>query len=332
MSNLSPVISVIVPVYNVEKYVARCVDSILSQSFSEFELLLIDDGSTDASASICTDYCNKDERVRYHRKENGGLSDARNYGVQRSVGEYVAFIDSDDWVEPEYLQYLVDAIKLSGSDISTCVFYVRRGDNIAPWKSLDETPVIMSNRDALLSLLWSEEISVTANCKLFRRTLFDSVLFPCGKHFEDVGTTYKLLIRSKSVAVGGRPLYNYFMRADSITHSTDSSIFDRLSFAEQAYNDLKGMDREVSEAAEYYYVHHALSVLRSCDLKNKEQAVRAKEIGADVLKHKRNVLTCAKTPKRDRIALIALGFGLPAYQKAWEVYCFLTGRNDMNES
>ena len=114
-------ISIIIPIYNVESYLRKCLDSIIEQSFPYFELLLINDGSTDASTQICQEYVEKDDRIRYFEKENGGVSSARNFGIKHSRGEYITFIDSDDWIEPNYLEILYKTIKERGSR-KDCLF------------------------------------------------------------------------------------------------------------------------------------------------------------------------------------------------------------------
>lgn len=122
-------ISIIIPIYNVESYLRKCLDSIMEQSFSCFELLLINDGSTDASAQICQEYVEKDDRIRYFEKENGGVSSARNFGIKHSSGEYITFIDSDDWVEPNYLEILYKAMKEQDADIVVTNYYTFREED-----------------------------------------------------------------------------------------------------------------------------------------------------------------------------------------------------------
>ncbi len=323
----NPTISVVVPVYNVENYLRKCIDSILRQSFKDFELLLIDDGSTDGSADICKWARDTDERVSYYYKENGGLSDARNYGLKRIKGKYVSFIDSDDWVEENYLRYLYDAIRDGNSDISTCIFNIRHGDLAKPWKELPEEPVLLSGRDALLSLLCTETVDVSANGKLFLSSLFADVRFPKGRRYEDVGTTWRLLDKAKLVSVGGAPLYNYCMRSGSITHSGDTGIFDRSDLAREAYEKLGSRgDDELTADAERYYIFHCLSVLHTVNLADSEQQDRARGLRKVVLSHKASVLSNPRTPRRDTVALAAITLGLRFYQFSWNVYALVSGR------
>ncbi len=319
-------ISVIVPVYNVADFVEQCAESILEQSFSDFELLLVDDGSTDGSGDLCEEIASKDRRVRCFHKPNGGLSDARNYGVDRLRGDFVTFIDSDDWVEPTYLEYLIKGFENTQVDISTCVFSCRRGESSRPWRNIPFEPEVMTGNDALLSMLYDERVNVSAHGKLYRSSLFESVRYPMGMCYEDVGTTYKLLAEARAVSVGGAPLYNYRMRSGSITQSGSVGIFDRYELAKQAYVDLSSFDEDVELAAERYFTFHALSVLRSCKLRVPSQRIRASELRKEVLAHKKSVITNGRTPARDRIALCVLGFGLLPYKIAWGCYRAGTGR------
>lgn len=325
-SRTIPTISVIVPVYNVEQYLDKCIDSILSQTFSDFELLLIDDGSTDGSSLICKNACERDERIHYYRKANGGLSDARNFGLNHIRGEYVSFVDSDDWIDETYLECLYSNASASRAEISTCNFKIQRGENSIHQQELNSGYTTLSTREALLALLLTDKINVSANSKLFKSKLFDDIRFPQGKHFEDVGTTYKLLKKAKNVSVGSASLYNYLMRPGSITHSKNESVFDRAELAKQAYDDLNGSDVELSIAAERYYVVHALSVLHSCNLRDTNQRAKANSLRNDVLNRKNRILSSEKVSKRDKIALHALSLGLKPYQLAWNLYCIATGR------
>lgn len=322
----SPVVSVIVPVYNVRNYLYACVSSILRQTFDNFELILVDDGSTDGSGELCEKLSKTDDRILCLHKKNGGLSDARNYGINHMRGTYVTFIDSDDWVEKNYLEYLYTNICLQDSDISTCVFMIRRGNIAKPWRQLRVEPLVVTGRDALLSMLYEESVNVSAHGKLYRATLFNDIRYPVGKRYEDVGTTYKLLLKAKSVAIGGAALYNYFMRSGSITHAGNIGIFDRYQLAYQVYSDLKNIDCIIERAARRYLTFHELSVLRACDLDDIEQSNFAQQIKQDVIQHRKKVLSDARTPLRDRIALYILPFGLDIYQWAWSIYAQITNR------
>lgn len=325
MSNY-PKISIIVPVYNVGHYIEKCVSSVLQQSFTEYELLLVDDGSTDGSGELCEMLAKNEARVRCFHKQNGGLSDARNFGIARATSEFITFVDSDDWLEQDYLKYLYKNALDDNVDISTCVFQYIDEKGARPWKSISSNPVLMSGREALLSLLYDEKVNVSAVGKLYRSFLFKGIQYPVGKRYEDVGTTYKLLARARSVSVGGAPLYNYRMRAGSITHTDSEGVFDRLDLAKQAYVALQDSDEDIRSAAERYLVFHSLSVLHLCDLSEPSQRAQAIDIRKDVLRRSSRILSNPRVPKRDKAAIWALRAGLNGYRIAWEVYASATGR------
>jgi len=209
-------ISVIVPVYKVESYLSRCVDSIIGQSFRDFELILIDDGSPDESGRICDDYAASDCRICVIHQRNGGLSAARNAGIvwaiENSNSEWVAFIDSDDWVHPQYLEYLYKAATENHVQIRVCNFLET------------ERTVPVQERFYKAELWnWSELLiennlrAVVAWNKLYRKQLFSGLRYPPGKIHEDEFITYKLLHRAGTVAYLPEVLHYYFRNADGIT-------------------------------------------------------------------------------------------------------------------
>lgn len=322
-----PEISVIVPVYNVSSYLEKCVSSILGQTFEDFELLLIDDGSTDESGRLAEKLAASDARITVYHKSNGGLSDARNYGVKRAKGSFVTFIDSDDWIEKNYLEFLYRALVDNDADISTCYYNKCVGDKRYPWQEPSDEIIVMDRKEALLSLLYHERINVSAHGKLYKIELTRSgIKYPVGKHYEDVDTTWRFIAVSNKVAVGQLPLYNYVMREGSIVHQVSDSIFDRSEQAEKAYAELLAMgDDEIAAAAERYLVFHSLSVLRSVDLGNPSHVRRARQLKDVVNQRAKVVLADPRTPGRDKIAIRALCFGLRFYRFAWMVYCKMRG-------
>lgn len=208
-------ISIIVPIYNVENYLRQCLDSILNQTYQNFECLLINDGSPDNSADICREYVEKDSRFKYFEKENGGLSDARNYGIRQSKGSYLTFVDSDDWLENDALQQLYDALKKENADIS-----------IGRYNCYDESRCQYlfydSNPDASLEMIEGKEIIdregveemrngnwTVAYLKLFKRELLENLPFPLGKIAEDTYWTWKVLLKASRVVYLNSYIYWY---------------------------------------------------------------------------------------------------------------------------
>lgn len=240
-------ISIIVPVYNVEKYLHRCVDSILAQTFPDFELILVDDGSPDNCGAICDAYAQKDSRVVVIHQENGGLSAARNAGIDwafaSSDSEWLAFVDSDDWVHPKYLEALYNAVMETGASISVCGLESTSGSQ----PNVDEGKLSAEIWEA--QAFYTEhylEATVAWN-KLYRKECFNSVRYPVGRIHEDEFVTYKIIFANEKVTVIDQPLYAYFQNPQGIMHSPWSpkrlDAFDALQeqisfFLENGFDEL----------------------------------------------------------------------------------------------
>ena len=214
-----PLISVIVPVYKVEPYLSRCIDSILTQTFTDFELLLVDDGSPDNCGRICDEYAEKDKRIQVIHKVNGGLSSARNAGIdwalKNSHSQWLTFIDSDDWIHPQYLELLLSGATSTNTDICVCEYT----------RTLDFCDFETFN-NINTQVLTPEELfvnyhvtSVIACCKLYKKTCFESIRYPLGKLHEDEYTTYKILFEKDHISYLKEPLYFYFTNPDGIMNS-----------------------------------------------------------------------------------------------------------------
>ena len=212
---MSALVSIIVPVYRVEQYLPRCVDSILAQTYRDFELILVDDGSPDACPQLCDAYAAQDSRVRVIHKENGGLSDARNAGTQQASGESILFIDSDDWVHPDAVSFLVRAREESGAQIAVSDWYYAKA-YAAPQTAAYATPEVMEGQAAVEQMLYQKSFTTCAWGKLYPRAVAQQFLYPVGKNCEDLFTTYKMLCAVQKVAYVQLPLYAYFQRPDSI--------------------------------------------------------------------------------------------------------------------
>ena len=211
-----PVISVIVPVYKVEPYLHRCVDSILSQTYTDFELILVDDGSPDNCGAICDKYAKLDSRIHVLHKKNGGLSSARNAGIDwvfaNSDSQWFSFIDSDDWVHPRYLELLYRAATEYGVRISQCLHI--ETDGSAPVPGVEAKMRKITAEEQYIH--WYKAF---AWGKLYARACFESIRYPIGKLYEDVAIWYKLLFAEKEIGLVEEVLYYYYVNMDSIVRS-----------------------------------------------------------------------------------------------------------------
>lgn len=232
-----PAVSVIVPVYKVEQYLAECIDSILAQTFTDFELILVDDGSPDNCGEICEEYKKKDNRIIVIHKENGGLSDARNKGIDIAKGEYLTFVDSDDLIHIDYLNTLYSLVKEYDADISMCSmeeFPDGSNCSLDTHPSDQNLPLIYSGKEACLHIYEMDGlVSVTAWGKLYAAHLFSNLRFPYGRINEDQGTT-PIALYNSSKAIGSRlRYYKYRNREASIMHKKFSiKRFDEIYCAQ----------------------------------------------------------------------------------------------------
>ena len=212
-----PAISIVIPVYNVESYLRRCIESVLTQSFEDFELILVDDGSVDSSGNICDEYATKDERIHVLHQENGGSSVARNNGMQMAKGEYLFFVDSDDVIHPDCLKVLYDCLIQNHTEISMAAFE-RFSGNAAPIKHYSATEYTVKSGMDVLEMLFDDRNQTfaltSACCKLFKRELFQDIAFPAGRLFEDQAITYKLFFEAKTIAVVDVVFYYYFRNSE----------------------------------------------------------------------------------------------------------------------
>ena len=264
-----PRISVIVPIYNVESYLRQCIESILSQIFTDFELILVDDGSHDGCSSICNEYIYKDNRIKLIHKKNGGLSDARNAGIEIAAGEYLAFVDSDDWISPEFLQQLYEAAEESKADIAICGFKEFIDGEECPFESRQHyTNRVISGKEACVeyySMKWT--IPVNAWTKLYKAELFKNIRFPKGRVYEDQGTVPKLWSISDRIChICDGSFYAFRVRNGSITHKAFSSNnFDdvwnveqcRLFFMNNGEDELEKASRRFRDILQAKYVVRA---------------------------------------------------------------------------
>lgn len=207
-------ISIIVPIYKVEQFVPRCVNSLLAQTFTDFELILVDDGSPDRCGEICDQYSETDSRIRVIHKENRGLSDARNVGLELAQGDYVCFVDSDDWVEPEYLEKLIKNLQEAGADICECEVYRTAGEHYMEMGSSQLE--VFHTEQALEQLIQDGQFHQYVWNKLYRREVIGNISFVKGKTNEDEFWTYQVFGRAEKVVKISDVLYNYYQREDSI--------------------------------------------------------------------------------------------------------------------
>lgn len=262
MEKTNPLISVIVPVYSVEQYLRRCVDSILAQTYSHLEVILVDDGSPDCCGEICDEYAQADSRVHVIHRENGGLSAARNSGLDYCQGEYVGFVDSDDFILPGMYEQLLDDVTHYHTRLAFChTDVIRKGkSNGKCYGSSSE----VKPKEFVMERALKESIWWSACTKLYHRSLFDHIRYPEGKTNEDLPVTIRIYDLCDNIVINYDKLYCYCIREDSITTSRlNPQKFDIIDNASDVINYLQDKHPELVPAAEGILLANALRLLLS---------------------------------------------------------------------
>ena len=241
---MNDLISVIVPVYKVEDYLDRCIESIVNQTYTNLEIILVDDGSPDNCPTLCDEWANKDDRIKVIHKENGGLSDARNAGLAIATGEHIAFVDSDDWIDINYISYLFDALVKNNADIAVCNYCETYDDNIKT-TSNNYRIQTFDNYETMKNQSESNYFKAVVWNKLYKKSLLVPNSFKVGKYHEDEFFTYKILAKSAKVVHIDSELYFYYQRNGSIINSYSIKHLDaleayveRIIFLEKNYPDI----------------------------------------------------------------------------------------------
>lgn len=217
-----PLISVIVPIYKVEQYLDKCVQSIVSQTYQNLEIVLVDDGSPDSCPAMCDAWAEKDSRIKVIHKENGGLSDARNTGMAIASGQFIGFVDSDDWIAPEMYQLLYEDMLKNNSDISACGVQMVWDDGTPSCMLTPPGTCVMDRTSAMREIIWESTVKQPVWYKLYKTESVREILFPVGKCHEDVFWSYQAFGLAKRVSVFDTPCYNYRQRNGSIMGSAFS--------------------------------------------------------------------------------------------------------------
>lgn len=255
-----PTISVIIPVYNVKNYLDACMECVCKQTYKNLEIVIIDDGSNDSSGQMCDIWAKKDCRIRTVHKKNGGLSDARNSGIDIATGDYILFVDSDDLMSERLIEHLYKIIEKTDADIAICdAVHCYPGQAFI---YVDETVCrILSSEEAMCEMMYQTSFLYAAWAKLYRRELFDNLKFPVGLLFEDVAIMYKVFAKANLIVYSNAKLYGYLHRANSITTSKFSrKNCDILSICNEQLSFAQAYSRKVYEAALSYQIVGALRI------------------------------------------------------------------------
>lgn len=259
-------ISIVVPIYNVEKYLKNCIDSIIKQTYTNIEIILVDDGSPDNCGKICDEYKEKDNRIKVIHKQNGGLSDARNAGIDIATGEYIAFIDSDDYIEENYIEVLYNLCVKNDVWLSECDYERINSDDKIEMKQNRESNIYTGKE--MSRRLYSKDFirTIVVWNKLYKREIFKSLRFPKGKINEDEFTTYKIFYNLDKVAVTSEKLYYYRYSPDSIMNRKfNKKRLDLIEALEERIEFYKEKnEKELYNLTLKCYIEHLIEYFRLC--------------------------------------------------------------------
>lgn len=313
---MDPIISVIVPCYNVEAYLPKCIESIISQTYNNLEIILVDDGSPDNCGRICDEYANKDSRIKVIHKKNGGLSDARNVAIDVATGEWITFVDSDDYVSADYVETLYGLVDRNKCKVGVaCFVEFHEG-----CKSHTQQPVykefVFSKWEGIEKMFYQELFDTTAWCKIYHRTLFETgIRFPFGIYYEDVPTVYLLFMLTDKVAFCNKRIYNYLLRGNSIegqafnVHKLDSAL-KVMEMIGSHSGELKCIDKAVRCRMFSFCLHILL------EMPAYFPDMRKQILMGYVKQNRWKVIIDTKARKKARIAGLISYFGIKAMKKS----------------
>ncbi len=297
-------ISVVIPVYNVEKYLPRCLDSVINQTYTDLEIILVDDGSTDGCGEICDEYAAADKRIRVIHKTNGGLSDARNAGIEIASGEYITFIDSDDSVSGSCVELLLKTAEKYDADI----VQGRYTSRLEELGTLSGSISVMTGEEAFRQIMLFGDITVNAWAKLYRTRLFDSIRFPKGRINEDSLTTYKVVLLAGKVVSMPDNIYFYFIRSDSIIGRKLDKERCGVAYYDREIAEYLGADAEkYSDEIEHYRTVNAVGIYNQIVLRDRDGDLTEEKNAIRKL-----ILTCNRSnpylSRRYRTAIVGVKF------------------------
>ena len=300
-----PLVSVIVPVYNVEKYLKRCLDSIIEQTYKNIEIILVDDGSTDRSGEICDEYKKRDERIVLVRQKNKGVASARNSGLKKAKGELICFIDPDDFVKKEYVDILTKTIKMNNGDIAICGYCLvdEDGNDFRKKKKYTGQLSTYSQEEAMKELFYQKAIDNSLCWRIFKKEVLKGIVFPDGMIFEDYAVMYGILKNASQVLKIDTLLYYYTQRDGSIMHLPFSERnFDILKVSKLLYNQISLEKPGLKKAVTSRFISACFYLLRVVD--RKKYSAQYDEIVENIRKYRRVVLFDNNAKKKIKVGIL----------------------------
>lgn len=327
-------VSVIVPVYNVKKYLNKCVESILNQTFKNYEIILVDDGSTDGSGKICDEYAGSCENIKVVHKTNEGVASARNRGLEESTGEMITFVDADDWIDRRYLEVLYRFMKTEKADlVISGGIDVLEQDRVDAEKrkkrNVTKGEVVSKSEAYRRILLCRQNISVVAWAKMYHKKLFKDVRYPAGKVSEDSGIIDKIIENCNKIVCTSYTGYYHLRRKGSLMHSKMSPAYRAgMKNAERLWIFMKEKYPDIEDAAKIFYYSNCIQLVNFMVLDNGEKYKReCKKIRRKILKEAKFLIFSKDTKLEEKGAVVCLLFGIPLYEKIWRMYLRVSGKH-----
>ena len=311
-----PLITVIIPVYNTKKYLHNCIESILSQTYHNLEIILIDDGSTDGSEKFVDDYAKSDKRIKVIHQKNMGLSSARNTGLKHATGKYITFVDSDDRIDPNMVEGLLNALVDTHADIAICSFKEIYPNGKTKGFSHNYPKQVFTTEQALANMLQENGFMVSATMKLFPTNYFKNTKFPTNRLHEDVGTTYKLIIKADKIVFIPNEYYIYVHHDNSIINQTfNERKFDLIELTDQMCDDIDQQYPDLKDITNERRMRARFSVLRQIPINHP----KTNDIIGYLRDHKGYITNNPAANKADKLALKLALTSPRLYQSAYKL-------------
>lgn len=326
---MNPKISIIVPVYNVESFLTQCFESIIKQTYDNYEIILVDDGSSDKSGKMCDEFAAGKNNVKVLHQDNQGLSGARNNGVKISTGEYITFVDSDDIITNDHVESLVNAL-LDDTDVAISKM-MKFYDKIPHTVQVDLSPYRMTNEEAMKELCNQGKFGNSACAKLYKRYLVERFPYPVGKLYEDLATTHKIIGNAKGICYISKCTYFYRQRKNSIMNHIGlvQRDFDVLDAARNQYEYIKKFYPDAVYPAKGRCVVAGFDLLRLIRTGSKQDKEQFKIIQTYVKPFKKDVMSSNDVNKKSKIKCMAICLGY--YPAIWCSFLFEFMRYRVNK-
>lgn len=328
-SGYCPKVSIVVPVYNVEPFLDQCIQSIVDQTLRDIEIILVDDGSTDRSGALCDEWAKKDARIRVLHKANGGLSDARNAGIEMARAPWIGFVDSDDYIAKEMYERLLYQVEANEAQVAVCGVYSVYANRVIVPDS--KGTFVFSREEALRDLLGGQKMHIWVPVKLYSRELFDKVRFPVGKTYEDMFVIAEIFSQVNRAVADMTPLYYYVHHEGTITSKPfGSKSMDIVDAVEHTYQVVERECPEVLSEARFRLCYARFMVLDKMLMDKSGQAFpQQKEVVSYLRKNWRFILSSPYVGKGRKVAMLALRLNVGLYSA---FVSFYSGRHQMNKA